>query len=58
METLKKQIIEKIESTGFKVDMENVSWKKEDTYMTNGSMLNINGQTFQQPGKQIKVSKG
>lgn len=57
MEILKKQIIEKLESSGFQVDMENVSWKKQDTVLTGGSIVNINGQTFQQPGQEITVTK-
>lgn len=57
METLKKQIIEKLESSGFQVDMENVSWRKQETARTGGSIVNINGQTFQQPGQEITVTK-
>ena len=57
METLKKQIIEKLETSGFQVDMENVSWKKQDTARTGGSIVNINGQTFQQPGQEISITK-
>ena len=49
METLKKQIIEKLETAGFQVDMENVSWKKQDTHMSGGATINVNLQTFQQP---------
>jgi hypothetical protein len=57
METLKKQIIEKLEAGGFQVDMENVSWRKQETAQTQGSIVNINGQTFQQPGQQITITK-
>ena len=57
METLKKQIIEKHEAGGFQVDMENVSWRKQETAQTQGSIVNINGQTFQQPGQQITITK-
>lgn len=57
METLKKQIIEKLKAAGFQVDMENVSWKKQETTQTQGSIVNINGQTFQQPGQQITITK-
>jgi hypothetical protein len=57
METLKQQIIEKLEASGFQVDMENVSWKKQETNTTGGATISINGQTFQQPGQQITVTK-
>lgn len=57
MENLKKQIIEKLEAGGFQVDMENVSWRKQETAQTQGSIVNINGQTFQQPGQQITITK-
>lgn len=57
METLKKQIIEKLEAGGFQVDMENVSWRKQETAQTQGSIVNINGQTFQQPGQHITITK-
>ena len=57
METLKKQIIERLEAGGFQVDMENVSWRKQETAQTQGSIVNINGQTFQQPGQQITITK-
>ena len=57
METLKKQIIEKLEAGGFQVDMENVSWKKQETNTTGGATISINGQTFQQSGQQITVNK-
>ena len=57
MENLKKQIIEKLEAAGFQVDMENVSWKKQETNTTGGATISINGQTFQQSGQQITVNK-
>lgn len=57
METLKKKIIERLESAGFEVDMENVSWKKQESVMTGGATMSINGQTFQQPGQQITITK-
>ena len=57
METLKKKIIERLESVGFEVDMESVSWKKQETIMTGGATMSINGQTFQQPGQQITITK-
>ena len=57
MENLKKQIIEKLEAAGFQVDMENISWKNQETAQTGGSIVNINGQTFQQPGQQITITK-
>lgn len=57
MENLKKQIIEKLDAGGFQVDMENVSWRKQETAQTQGSIVNINGQTFQQPGQQITITK-
>ena len=57
METLKQKIKEHLESNGFEVDMENVSWKKTETHMTGGATMSINGQTFQQPGQQINVTK-
>ena len=57
METLKQKIKEHLESKGFEMDMENVSWKKTDTHMTGGATMTINGQTFQQPGQQITVTK-
>jgi hypothetical protein len=37
--------------------MENVSWRKQETAQTQGSIVNINGQTFQQPGQQITITK-
>lgn len=57
MEKLKQKIKEYLESNGFEMDMENVSWKKTDAYMTGGATMSINGQTFQQPGQQITVNK-
>ena len=64
METLKQKIKEHLESNGFEMDMENVSWKKTETHMTGGATMSINGQTFQQPGQtfqqpgqQINVTK-
>ena len=57
METLKQKIKEKLEAGGFQVDMENVSWRKQETAQTQGSIVNINGQTFQQPGQQITITK-
>jgi hypothetical protein len=57
METLKQQMIEKLEASGFQVDMENISWKKQETTRTGGSVVNINGQTFQQPGQEINITK-
>ena len=57
METLKQKIKEHLESNGFEIDMENVSWRKQETAQTKGSIVNINGQTFQQPGKQITITK-
>ena len=57
METLKHKIKEHLESAGFQVDMKNVSWKKTEVHTTQGMTMNINGQTFQQPGQQINVTK-
>ena len=57
METLKKQMIEKLEASGFQVDMENVSWKKQETHTTLGATMTINGQRFDQPGQQITTTK-
>lgn len=57
METLKQKIKDHLESNGFQVDMENTSWKKTDTTITGSSIVNINGQTFQQPGQEITVTK-
>ena len=57
METLKQKIKEHLESNGFEIDIENVSWKKQETHMTGGATMSINGQTFQQPGQQITVTK-
>ena len=57
MEELRQKIKEHLESNGFEIDMENVSWKKTDVHMTGGATMSINGQTFQQPGQQITVTK-
>ena len=57
METLKQKIKEHLESNGFEMDMENASWKKTDIRTTGGATMTINGQTFQQPGQQINVTK-
>lgn len=57
MEELRKKIKEYLESNGFEVDMENVSWKKTEVHTSQGMTMNINGQTFQQPGQQITVTK-
>ena len=57
METLKQKIKEHLESNGVEMDMENISWKKTDVRTTGGATMTINGQTFQQPGQQINVTK-
>lgn len=57
MEELRKKIKEYLESNGFEIDMENVSWKKTEVHTSQGMTMNINGQTFQQPGQQITVTK-
>ena len=57
METLTQKIKEHLESNGFEMDMEDVSWKKQEVHTTQGMTMNINGQTFQQPGQQITVTK-
>ena len=57
METLEQKIKDHLESNGFEMDMENVSWKKQETNTTGGATISINGQTFQQPGQQITVTK-
>lgn len=57
METLKQKIKEHLESNGFEMDMENVSWKKQETHTTLGATMTINGQRFEQPGQQINVTK-
>ena len=57
MEELKQKIKEYLESNGFEMDMESVSWKKQETVMTGGATMSINGQMFQQSGQQITVTK-
>ena len=50
-------MIDTLEAAGFQVDMEDVSWKKQETHMTGGATMSINGQTFEQPGQHITVTK-
>ena len=57
MEALKKQIIETLEAAGFQVDMENVSWRKQETHMTGGATISINGQVMHQPGGTIEIKQ-
>lgn len=57
MEELRQKIKEHLESNGFEMDMENISWRKQETHTTLGATMTINGQRFEQSGQQITVTK-